>query len=830
MHLKESSARGGCRHRLVVVALLLWFALAPIGSTRLVSRLSGGALGPRAVDALSLLVAALGLILPFAALTRYLRRRPGWGAIGATAASLLIASGYVVLEGVIRGLVPQDDPLVPLRSCYTLAGLRFVVLGAYTLLAAWLAPHLIDSSETSLSRWLGLERARRSTLFLALALAALITVPWPVTGALGDSLATLAIGVRMLSRVIPEVFLFWGVLFTLLTASFASTRSAALTAILIYALSALGRFVPAVGGDMLWDGLFLLPLGVLLAEMRARDASVVPLFAPVLCYLLAPALFVDARDAVAAGIPELQHVASYLLAGLAALLSGGMLFLGRRVANSRRGGEELRRPGWLPLALAAAAGWGLWAAIYLLAGQPGFYNHGFLIVLDDQADLTPAYAISDREARLDYVYRTLVDTAQGTQSSLRAELDDLGVPYRPYYVINMIRVDGHRWLTGRFEDRPGVASVILNPNVREYPRRVPLPYEPAAAPSGGVQDNLAAIRADLAWEAGVEGAGIVVGGQDTGYDWDHPALKDRYRGWDGERAAHDYNWHDAWDRTPVPFDDGSHGTHTMGTVLGDDAAGNRIGVAPGARWIGCRNMRRGFGNPGSYAECMEFFLAPYPLGGDPFVDGDVGLAPHVTNNSWGCPDFEGCFPATLRSGVDALRAAGIVMAVSAGNEGPGCGTAATPPANYDAALSVGATAGESQITGFSSRGPVDGLIKPDIAAPGQRIRSAVPGGGYAYASGTSMAAPHVAGAVALLWSAEQGLIGDVEGTEQILCEAATPREVNRSCATVSLPEGPFASVASPPPCACGGVTGVPNNVYGCGLLDVGAAVTLALEE
>jgi subtilisin family serine protease len=268
----------------------------------------------------------------------------------------------------------------------------------------------------------------------------------------------------------------------------------------------------------------------------------------------------------------------------------------------------------------------------------------------------------------------------------------------------------------------------------------------------------------------------------------------------------------------------------MGIVLGDDGVGNRIGVAPQAQWIGCRNMRRGFGNPGSYAECMEFLLAPYPLGGDPFADGDVNLAPDVINNSWGCPRMEGCFPETLRTGVEALRAAGIMMVVSAGNEGPACGTAATPPANYDASFSVGATTVEGQAVGFSSRGPVGGLPKPDIAAPGQLVRSSVPGDGYAYASGTSMAAPHVAGAVALLWSADTILIGDVGGTEELLCRTATPREVNRSCATVSLPEGPFASAMSPPPCACGGVTGVPNNVYGCGVLDAGAAVSSVLEQ
>jgi subtilisin family serine protease len=241
-------------------------------------------------------------------------------------------------------------------------------------------------------------------------------------------------------------------------------------------------------------------------------------------------------------------------------------------------------------------------------------------------------------------------------------------------------------------------------------------------------------------------------------------------------------------------------------------------------------MRRGFGNPGSYAECMEFLLAPYPAGGDSITDGDVRLAPDVVNNSWGCPRFEGCFPGTLERGIEALRAAGIMMVVSAGNEGPACGTAGTPPANYDASFSVGATTDDGQVVGFSSRGPVDGLIKPDIAAPGQRVASSVPGGGYAYASGTSMAAPHVVGVVALVWSGDVVLIGDIEGTEALLSQTATAQEVSRTCATVSLPEGPLAAAQSPPACACGGVTGVPNNVYGCGIVDAGAAVTRVLEE
>ena len=74
----------------------------------------------------------------------------------------------------------------------------------------------------------------------------------------------------------------------------------------------------------------------------------------------------------------------------------------------------------------------------------------------------------------------------------------------------------------------------------------------------------------------------------------------------------------------APCDDKGHGTHTIGTAIGDDGMGNQIGMAPGAKWIGCRNMDQGNGTPARYIECMEFFLAPYPVGGTP-AQGDPTL-------------------------------------------------------------------------------------------------------------------------------------------------------------------------------------------------------------
>ncbi|HZE16877.1 MAG TPA: S8 family serine peptidase, partial [Mycobacterium sp.] len=326
------------------------------------------------------------------------------------------------------------------------------------------------------------------------------------------------------------------------------------------------------------------------------------------------------------------------------------------------------------------------------------------------------------------------------------------------------------------------------------------------------------MNADDVWALGYTGQGIVVAGQDTGYDWDHPALKAQYRGWNGATADHDYNWHDAIHSgggvcgadSREPCDDQGHGTHTMGTIVGDDGA-NQVGMAPGAKWIGCRNMDQGVGTPATYMECFEFFLAPYPVDSTP-AQGDPAMAPDVVNNSWSCPPAEGCDPDSLELPVEALRQAGIVVVVSAGNEGSSCSSVTNPPAIYEQSFSVGAFysgTNSVEIAGFSSRGPVtyggETYAKPDIAAPGVNVRSSVPGGGYDYSQGTSMAAPHVAGGVALLLSAAPDFLGRVDAVEQILTGSAEPKTTIQGCGG----DAPDA---------------VPNNVWGWGILDCLAAV------
>jgi subtilisin family serine protease len=817
----QETEQAGCGQIAAIIGLLLWLGLVPIGVTALVEALLAPLVPQWVATALILASGVLLLLVVFGGVLLLTRRRPAWQPTAAMAAGLIAVAGYLTLDGTLRAILPDQPNLV--------AGLQLVILMPYATLAAWFLPRWAKIPRRSPWAWMGLKPLRLSSLLLALALSAALTLPWALTGALGDSLTSLGIVFQTLAGAIPRTVLLWGLVVGLLRATVSRSGLVGITAFLLYGLAGLGVVFPTADWNALVWLAFFLPLALVLVEFDVFSVGIYPLILLALFYRSAPRLFIDPRDVIASGIPETLHILSYgVVAATAAVLAFG-LWGGRLLLRSLREERTPRRG--LRLVSAGAAAlilWGIWGGLYAFAGKPGFYNDGFLIIMEEEADLSQAATITDREERLRAVRQALIETAERSQAGVRAELNARGVPYRPYYVMNMIRVDGHRWLMGRFEDQPGVAAVILNPNVREYPSRMPLPYGGGSA-TGGVQPNLAAIHADAAWEMGVTGEGIVVGGQDTGYDWTHPALKPHYRGWNGEQASHDYNWLDAWDDTAVPFDDDSHGTHTMGTVLGDDGGQNRVGVAPGARWIGCRNMRRGLGNPGAYAECMEFFLAPYPIGGDSFADGDVTMAPHLTNNSWGCPEFEGCYDETLEPAVEALRAAGIMMVVSAGNEGPNCNTVGSPPANYDASFSVAATNNQGNVVGFSSRGPVGGMVKPDVSAPGDWVRSSVPGGEYGYAGGTSMAGPHVAGLVALLWSADEALVGDIDATEALICETAVPKPVSQACTVEDeVPEGVLGSLMRNPICACGGVTGVPNNVYGCGFIDAGAAVETAL--
>ncbi|MER2598343.1 MAG: S8 family serine peptidase [Caldilineales bacterium] len=418
----------------------------------------------------------------------------------------------------------------------------------------------------------------------------------------------------------------------------------------------------------------------------------------------------------------------------------------------------------------------------------------FLVLLSAQADLDAATHLTSKQAKGDYVYRTLQATAAATQAPLIAELRAAGVNFRALYIVNALVVkSGDAALAAKLAARPDVARLVANPTVQQ-----PLEQEeaaPEAATPNAVEWGISNVSAPAVWSTyGVTGQGIVIAGQDTGIRWSHNALINRYRGWNGVTANHNYNWWDAIHsgsgsscgiNSAVPCDDNGHGTHTVGTVVGDDGVGNQVGVAPGAQWIGCRNMNAGDGTPATYAECFQFFLAPTDLAGQ---NADPSKAPHIINNSWGCPASEGCSSATwgvIQSVQQALRAAGVLVVASAGNSGSSCGSISTPLAIFPESFAVGNYTSSNVISGSSSRGPrqYTNIPGPDVSAPGTSVRSAINSSNTAYGtmSGTSMAGPHVVGVAALLWSAVPALVGQVPATEQYLRETALKDVSNTTC-------------------------------------------------
>ena len=455
----------------------------------------------------------------------------------------------------------------------------------------------------------------------------------------------------------------------------------------------------------------------------------------------------------------------------------------------------------------------------IFAGKPAGERASFLVVLRDAAGVASAPTIADRLERRRFVYESLRSQAAAAQAPLAKRLEDSGVRFRSHWLVDMIEVEGDAALARELSARSEVSRIVAN---TAAPLRRPTALPPRAAPrdAGAAADaNIVKIGAPTLWNTGITGAGIVVGVADTGFEWTHPALAGRYRGALGDPS---YAWHDAvhdampsnrcGSDAPQPCDDEGHGTGTAALAVGE----NGIATAPGATLIGCRNMDQGNGTPARYVECFEWLLAPTDASGDnPRLD----LGADVINNSWTCPPSEGCTdPEILRAAVEAVRAAGIAVVFAAGNDGsmaaggPECSTVDEAPAIYAAALSVGATSIDDTLASFSSVGPVaaDGSsrIKPDLTAPGVSLRTASPGGSYTSSfSGTSGAAPQVSGAIALLWSADPELEGDVDRTEQLLEAGAVPLRMAASCSGLSGED-------------------VPNPYFGWGRLDVAGAYAL----
>ncbi len=421
----------------------------------------------------------------------------------------------------------------------------------------------------------------------------------------------------------------------------------------------------------------------------------------------------------------------------------------------------------------------------------------FWIRFAERPDLSGFASVTDWDARGQGVYDALTSTAARSQAGVRARLDAQGVSYHAFSITNAIRVDGGTSaLVGTLSTDPAVEGIYPT---REYEVPEPVEATPSDVGPAAVEWGLADVNADDVWaEWGITGEGIVVGNIDTGVQYDHPALVGQYRGNNGDGTfTHDYNWFDAAGESPdEPSDFQGHGTHTMGTMVGSDGGDNQIGMAPGATWIaanGCCPSDEALIASG------EWMLAPTKLDGS---DPDPGARPNIINNSWGSTSPSN--DPFMEDVALAWEAAGIFGVWANGNIGPACNTSGSPGSriiNY----SVGNYDIEHAINGSSSRGVgQDGETKPNLAAPGTAVRSSVPGNDYELYTGTSMAAPHVAGAIALLWATAPALVGDVSGTKDLLDGTAVDN----------------------PDDQCGG-TDDDNNVFGEGRLDALALVEAA---
>ncbi|RSM49994.1 peptidase [Actinoplanes sp. ATCC 53533] len=422
-----------------------------------------------------------------------------------------------------------------------------------------------------------------------------------------------------------------------------------------------------------------------------------------------------------------------------------------------------------------------------------------VVALKERADLSGARTRQTHGQRTGYGRQRLVEVAERSQRGLRDLLTARGLRHRSLWIVNAIHVSGaDAKLAAELAARPDVRSVTP---ARTYalPEPAPRPAAAVAAAADGVEWNVSSTGADQVWSRyGVRGEGIVVASIDSGVQYDHPALVEQYRGNHGDGTFdHTYNWYDPYAQCGLdvgPCDTNGHGTHTMGTMVGDDGDGNRTGVAPGARWIATRGCQ---GNGCAILALLlaaQWIVAPFD---ENWSNPRPELAPHVVNNSWGAAYSDPFYTEA----VDRWVQMGIMPVFAAGNDGPSCGTIGSP-ADYPTTYAVAAYDSAGAIADFSGRGSTSSsLVKPDIAAPGVAVRSSLPGNRYESYSGTSMATPHVAGAVALLWSAAPSLIGNVAGTRALLDDSA-----------VDVQDG-----------TCGGTTD-DNRVWGEGKLDILAAV------
>jgi len=404
-----------------------------------------------------------------------------------------------------------------------------------------------------------------------------------------------------------------------------------------------------------------------------------------------------------------------------------------------------------------------------------------IVTLTDQQDLQQ-FTGRDKKFRRSKIASALRDKADKTQKPLREFLRKKKVrKITPFWIFNGIAVTLRADQVSELAGRPEVSSLRLDGILTLPP--------PSPATAGEPEWNLNAIHAPALWTLGYTGTGVVVASMDTGVDYLHPDIGPKWRG--GANS-----WYDPNGEHAVPYDRDGHGTGVMGVMVGGDAGGTSIGVAPGAVWIAAKI----YNDAGTTSESIIHLGFQWLL--DPDGNPETDDLPDVVNLSWGMEDrVDKCdlIDLVYQPDIQVLKSAEVAVVVSAGNSGPAPATSISP-ANYPESFAVGSVDETLQVAFSSSRGPsaCDGSLFPEIVAPGVNIRLADQTFGgtilnsYVYLSGTSFAAPHVAGAMALLLSVNPQLT--VAELEAALIQSAVDR----------------------------GDPGA-DNAYGYGLLDVAAA-------
>ncbi|WP_049971325.1 S8 family serine peptidase [Haladaptatus cibarius] len=297
----------------------------------------------------------------------------------------------------------------------------------------------------------------------------------------------------------------------------------------------------------------------------------------------------------------------------------------------------------------------------------------------------------------------------------------------------------------------GVKSIVKS---REY--TVP---EPQSSADGDVTPDdptygLDQIRAPQVWdELGTRGEGAKIAVLDTGVDIEHPDIELYTE--DPSDPTYPGGWAEFDDSGNIvpgsePRDSHYHGTHTSATAMGGASSGTAIGVAPEADLIHGMVIPGGSGSTEGVIGGVQWAVEENADVASLSLGAGCGLFGPVYNDAW--------IPV-----IENSRSLGTTFVSSSGNSGEGC---VGSPGNDFNSLSIGASDSNRDIADFSSGQEIDKsnwenppedwpdtFVKPDVSAPGVDVLSAEPGGSYQELSGTSMAAPHVAGTVALMRSA-----------------------------------------------------------------------------